>query len=332
MKGSQRASINALMASIAVNSARCGLALKRRNWGKTAAGRALVDAVLYPADIYKVVTQYKDTFGHYPRLLRPRTFNEWLQTGKLLRRRKRYKQFADKLRVREFVRERVGEEVLTKIYWSGTDITHARRVHLPAKFVVKSNHGSGMNLIVTDGDKFDWDEARKVTYEWMNTDYSTGRAEWQYRWIEPQILIEEFLEGPGGNIPIDYKFFCFQGHAGLIQVDIDRFTKHTRAILDREFSRLPVTLEYPSVERDVPRPECLDEMVRVAEALSDGEPFVRVDLYDVGRPVFGEVTLHPEAGIGKFSPSEWDQRIFNLLKRERSTKKLSEQIPRSVGT
>ena len=52
-----------------------------------------------------------------------------------------------------------------------------------------------------------------------------------------------------------------------------------------------------------------DVYIQIAEILSNREPFIRVDLYDCGRPVFGELTLHPEAGLGHFTPPEWDLRF-----------------------
>ena len=54
-------------------------------------------------------------------------------------------------------------------------------------------------------------------------------------------------------------------------------------------------------------------MREIAEVLAAGEPFLRVDLYDLGKPVFGELTLHPEAGIGQFAPPQWDERLGSLL-------------------
>jgi len=38
-----------------------------------------------------------------------------------------------------------------------------------------------------------------------------------------------------------------------------------------------------------------------------------VDFYDVGKPMFGELTLSPEAGYGTFDPPEWDERLGALL-------------------
>jgi hypothetical protein len=314
--GVNRRIARALKALVHIAAYRCdriGLALKRRNWGKTAWGRAFIDIILYPADIYKIAMQYRDAFGHFPSLWRPKTFNEWLQKSKIIGRKPLYTQFADKLLVREFVRERVGEDVLTRILWSGNDILEARELALPKKFVVKANNGSGTNLIVKDSATMDWQHVSLVTRDWMMSDHSVHCAEWQYRWIEPRILIEEFLQGPEGNIPIDYKFFCFNGRAKIVQVDLDRFENHTRLLLDRAFVPLPLSLLYPRATREVRRPGCFDRMLQIAEILSADERFLRVDMYDLGTPKFGELTLHPGSGLEKFNPHEWDQRIFGLL-------------------
>ena len=44
--------------------------------------------------------------------------------------------------------------------------------------------------------------------------------------------------------------------------------------------------------KDIPRPENLQQMVDMAERLSEGFPQVRVDLYDInGKLYFGELTF-----------------------------------------
>ena len=53
-------------------------------------------------------------------------------------------------------------------------------------------------------------------------------------------------------------------------------------------------------------------MVQVSERLATDEPYLRVDLYDIGRPVFGELTLHPNAGRMQFDPPDWDERLGRL--------------------
>lgn len=55
-------------------------------------------------------------------------------------------------------------------------------------------------------------------------------------------------------------------------------------------------------------------MIAIAEALAEGIPFVRVDLYDVnGTVLFGELTFFPEGGFGRILPVEWDTRLGSYL-------------------
>lgn len=287
---------------------------KKLGFGRWWVGRAFVDLLLLPSDLYKVVVPFRHAFGHFPSIFRPTTFNEWLQQSKLFRRKRIHTLYADKFGVREHIRKKIGDSILSRIYWSGTDLGDASFTLLPNRFVVKTNNGSGKNVIITDKSKVDWAGMRAAFNAWLASDHSVYFAEWQYRWIEPKIFIEEYLEGSDGGIPPDYKFFCFNGRVEIIQVDLDRFGKHTRAMLDRDFSILPMGYQYKTPVTLPKRPACLTNMIEIAEQLSIDEAFLRVDLYDIGRPVFGELTLHPEAGNGKFDPPEWDARLFKLLR------------------
>lgn len=62
-------------------------------------------------------------------------------------------------------------------------------------------------------------------------------------------------------------------------------------------------------------PVDLNEMISIAEQLSDGFKFLRVDLYNIkGKIYFGELTFYPAAGMGAFVPEEWDGKLGALLK------------------
>jgi hypothetical protein len=286
-----------------------GEVLKDKGWGCSWPGRRIVDALLLPSDIQTIRKQYLKQFGVTPRLIFSKTFNEKLQRSKLFHRPPRYIQYADKIHVRDFVRKQVGPEILNELIWSGVDLMAARSIRLPHQFIIKANNGSGTNIIVEDLATFDWGKACEQTRRWLKHCYADRFGEWQYRWITPRLLIEPLLKGPDGKLPLDYKFFCFHGKVEFIQVDVDRFTKHTRNMFDRDFNRLPVALKFPPYPGEVSKPTCLEDMIQIAEILSNREPFIRVDLYDCGRPVFGELTLHPEAGLGHFTPPEWDLRF-----------------------
>ena len=294
-------------------SERVGLHLKRSRLARFPAGRCLIDLVLWPADVWKVCSTYRRAFNRGPRLLRPRTFNERLQRAKLFSRKARHIVYADKIAVRDYVKQRVGSHVLSKLYWTGTDLRTVSNEILPKKFVIKPNHASGRILIVNDLDAFNWEQAYEQTSHWLEQDYSELAAEWQYRWIEPRLLIEEFLEGEDGMSPRDYKFFCFRGRVEIVQIDFDRFLNHTRTFVGRNFEVLPFGLSYARYPGTLVPPANFSTMIEIAEALAGRESFIRVDLYDVGRPIFGELTLHPEAGLGRFDPPEYDAIVGKLM-------------------
>jgi TupA-like ATPgrasp len=257
---------------------------------------------------------YRRAFNRGPRLLRPRTFNERLQRAKLFSRKARHIVYADKIAVRDYVKQRVGSHVLSKLYWTGTDLRTVPNEILPKKFVIKPNHASGRILIVNNRDAFNWKQAYEQTSHWLEQDYSELAAEWQYRWIEPRLLIEGFLEGEDGMSPRDYKFFCFRGRVEMVQIDLDRFVNHTRTFVGRNFELLPFGLSYARYPGALVPPANFSTMIEIAEALAGRESFIRVDLYDVGRPIFGELTLHPEAGHGRFDPPEYDVILGKLMR------------------
>jgi hypothetical protein len=52
---------------------------------------------------------------------------------------------------------------------------------------------------------------------------------------------------------------------------------------------------------EMPKPRNFDKMLEYATVLSQGSPFVRVDLYDTGDKVFfGEITFTPHGGLLRY--------------------------------
>jgi len=64
---------------------------------------------------------------------------------------------------------------------------------------------------------------------------------------------------------------------------------------------------YPLNNKEISKPAQLQEMLSVARSLSDGIPYVRVDLYNIdGRIIFGEMTFTPGSGFKNIQPPEYD--------------------------
>jgi hypothetical protein len=112
----------------------------------------------------------------------------------------------------------------------------------------------------------------------------------------------------------DCKMFCFANQPRLIQVDLDRHADHTRAFFDVDWHEQPYSLLYPKAVRAIERPRNLDEMLRVAAALSAPFEFVRVDLYSNDEDcLVGEITHCHGSAEERFIPADAEVVASRLL-------------------
>lgn len=245
----------------------------------------------------------------------PKTFNEWLQVQKLYGYDPLHTTLADKCAVRKYVAERVGEEYIVPLLAHFSNVDDIDFEALPDSFVLKSSHGSGHVMIIKDKSRIDYEQTREVLRYWLGMDFYRFSKERQYKDIPRQIVVENIIPTDDGQPPVDYKFHCFNGNVKSIGVDFDRFTDHKRNFYDPQWNLQPFMYcvfsrlgkpKYP-YGRELARPENLDKMIEVAEKLSQGLKYVRVDLYNVnGKVLFGEMTMHHGSGWEKFSPKQWD--------------------------
>lgn len=216
-----------------------------------------------------------------------------------------FARLADKLLVRDFVKERIGEEYLPPILWEGTDPANIPFDSLPDKCVAKTNHGSGFNYRLVR--PVDRQAVVRQFRKWLRTNYYFVYCEAHYKKIKPAIFIEPFIDEDGSEWPLDYRFWCFDGKPEVIRVG-----DHARSICrfhDMDWNGLPFRFShYDDFKGDIPKPRRFGEMVEIATRLSDGFDFVRVDLYHTNeRVIFGEMTFMPVAGMVHFEPVCWDR-------------------------
>lgn len=130
---------------------------------------------------------------------------------------------ADKLKVKEYAQRVLGENIAVptlKVWDNVDDIDFAE---LPQQFVLKCNHGSGMNIIVRDKNQLNEADARNKLNVWMNDDFSMRNGfESHYHWIERKVFAETFIEVEGQNDIPDYKFLCFNGKPIYMQIMSER--------------------------------------------------------------------------------------------------------------
>ena len=236
--------------------------------------------------------------------------------------------YADKVKVREFVSERVGSKYLTTSFGIYQSIRNLDRTSLPRNFVLKANHGSGGFVICWEGaprgkkipkdisktfwakilihpDDIEWDDLIRLSDKWMTLNFSWERGrfpERAYKDIPPLLLVEELLLDVNG-LPNDYKFQMIDGKCVFIQVDVSRFGQHQRNIYTKDWELIDAKTAYIQVSDFLPSPPELSEMLKVAEELSKGIDFIRVDLYAInGRVIFGELTNYPAGGAFEIRP------------------------------
>ena len=261
-----------------------------------------VGKVVSPPEVL-ICFQHRRAHGYWPDLRDPKTFNEKIQWRKLNDRNPLMSRLVDKIEAKSIVQRLVGPEYITPTYWQGgvDDLFALSEVSQP--YVFKASHTSGDVLVVSDPKNIDLRELTKLGQRWLNRKFLYQSSEWAYSGIPPRLLAEEKLT-VNGSSPSDYKFFCVNGYVEFIQVDLDRFSKHKRLILDKNWSDTGITYEYKKTDDGIvpARPVNLEEMIFVAEKISKDFDFVRVDLYDVnGQVRFGEATFYPGAGLEVFS-------------------------------
>ncbi len=261
---------------------------------------------------------HKENTGKALDLENPKSYNEKLQWIKLYDRKPEYTVYADKYAVRDFIAKKIGEQYLVKLYGIYDSFDEINFDSLPNQFVLKCTHDSGSVYICRDKSKMDLKKQKKYfTQKLKSKSYYYYTREWPYKNIRHRLVAEEFLsEGNNDEGLKDYKIFCFNGEPKYIQVHYDREVAHKTNVYDTEwvFQNLRFS-NYPSdPDANIPKPEKLDEMLRIARVLSEGIPHIRIDLYYVNNRIyFGEMTFFHAAGFAEIDPPEFSLVLGDMI-------------------
>lgn len=262
-------------------------------------------------DKFYLKLKWKNAMDYPLDLENPKTFNEKLQWLKLNDRKAIYTQMVDKYGAKQYVSERLGEQLVIPTLGVWDKVEDIDWNSLPDRFVLKCTHDSGGLVICKDKSKLNISKAQKIIRQSLNFDYYKAGREWPYKGVPRRIIAEEYMEESPGQELSDFKIHCFNGDPKIILVCRDRFstTGLTEDFYDSEWNHLDIRRpEHPNASKQLEKPIELEQMLEFARVLSSDIPFLRVDFYIVNHKIyFGELTLYPSTGMAPFVPEKWDE-------------------------
>ena len=254
----------------------------------------------------------------------PKRFDEKVWWLKLNNRDPLLTVCSDKNAVRQYVCERGFEDILIPQMDVLSSIKELDLKKYDCEVIVKCSHNSGGYLIYNPGesgnDRYIKNKKKELNFILHHNQYVLSK-EWNYKHVPPRLVVEKVIRDSRGNLPLDYKFMCFDGEPRLLFLDLglindDKSYNHQypRNIYDMDFNLLPVHETRPNADYPVDKPENFEYMVEIARKLSAPFPFCRVDLYNVdGKVYFGEITFYHGSGCNNIQPEEWDYKMGNWI-------------------
>ena len=260
------------------------------------------------------------TFGKWLDLNHPeklKTFTEKTQWLKLHYDKPLHTKMVDKFEMRSIIQEKLGDGYTFPLLGVWNNFDEINFSLLPDQFVLKCTHDSGSVVFCKDKNKFDISAARKKLTKAIKENFYWVGRELPYKNVQPRIIAEPLMTDNQEKSDLkDYKFFCFNGKVKLIQVDYDRFRNHHKNFYSPDWQLLNVFIRYPNDPLHIiPPPKVLPKMLEIAHNLSNGFPFVRIDLYVIDDKIFfGEFTFYHGGGLTRIRPRKFDETMGSWIK------------------
>ena len=260
---------------------------------------------------------YFDITGKTLDLEHPKTLNEKIQWLKLNDSTKLKTKLADKYLVRKWIKNKIGEKYLIPLLGCWKNFDDINFDKLPNKFVLKCNHGSGYNIIVTDKSKLNIAEAREKINKWMSENYALIGFEWHYSGIPRKIIAEEYVEPSLSSIEI--QALCFNGQVKLISYETIKDVKILRRCLfDKNWQPVNFKMSpnhYNSFTTIPKKPHCYQEFIDISEKLAKNFYHVRIDFIICNEKLlFREMTFTHGNGLSTYEPIDATYILGDMLK------------------
>lgn len=271
----------------------------------------------YLPDVTRIKMCYQARFGKTLDLDNPRSFNEKLQWLKVNVHDSRHTILVDKYEVKKYMAQIIGEEHIIPTFGVWDSFEDIDFDELPGQFVLKCTHDSGGLSICRDKKTWNLVEAKQKIEKCLSTNYYFSSNEWPYKNIHPRIIAEKYMENVSGYGLRDYKFYVLNGKVRYLYISegLENHATASISFLTPDWKEAPFGRSDYRPFKVLPDPPVhLQEMISLAEKLSEDDPFRRVDLYEINDKIyFSEITFFPCSGMMPFAPKEWDMKLGEQL-------------------
>lgn len=263
---------------------------------------------------------FKSFFGYELDLDNPKTYCEKLQWLKLYDRNPKYTTMVDKYEVKKYVADLIGEDHVIPLL-SGGVFDNYEEIDfdkLPDQFILKCTHDSGGFSVCKNKKDFDIVGEKKRFKKMLKHNCFQDAREWPYKNVKPRIIAEKYIDSLGNPDSLEYKVTCFDGKVGFVTICQGpahvELWKRSNDHFTPDFQWMPWWAYYEHAKVRPKKPEQWDEIIKLAEKLSEGIPEVRVDFYVIdGKVYFGEFTFYTWSGLMHFQPKEWDRKLGDMI-------------------
>jgi TupA-like ATPgrasp len=244
---------------------------------------------------------FRRAVGYFPNVARPVRYSDLVLWRKIFDHNPLFVTFSDKLATKRYVAQRCPDLALARVLWTGTDAASIPMAALGRPLFIKSNNGSGQNLVVGPSDS----ESLPVEQlnGWVEQAYGQHLLEWAYADAERALMVEEVLGTDDRDELVDLMVHTVDGIPVFLEAILGNKTVHARKGYFR-----PDGSRWPELERKnagraaLPRefqpPPCYREAMDHARVLGSGIDYLRIDFMCASGCLYGgEITVYPGSGL-----------------------------------
>jgi hypothetical protein len=290
----------------------------------------------------KFISGLSHTQFHFTRSFVDLTFGQKIKHKMKFDRRQLLSGFADKVAIKHWVSEQIGSQYIVPNIKILNDAKDLKFSDYSLEFVIKPSHGSGAGFFVHAGAKrnllplgHDWSTWGPV-YEihpddlningafineksarWLKSIYAQG-IEYAYAAIPPKLIVEKYMRPDPIALLTDFRMYTFHGGVKFFRATTGVANNIPAFGYDKLGNPLNIRAKHDDYDFQGTHPVLptqFEEMIKLAEILSRGVDFVRVDFYLIGEQIyFSEMTNFPLGGNISFMPESFEKLVTSYWK------------------